>query len=222
MRKKHWRTPSTVYGEEDEVLDTELLYIFKNWEMYLQLLDVNNPKDLATNYRGAETVIFTRRWRPSTYCLEPFVDTPLMNFNRIELARVLSEISGLTADKIEIAKAPGTFPCDGSLLSIHEDITWVPLLGPDGDIDDGSFKYPCNVQSDGDVVYWRDKGEPLKKLTEQERREILGRENSDSMATTSTSYSTVSASPRKERPLRIFIDSPKSSIAKESIEPELD
>lgn len=209
-----------MYGDEEEVLDTELLYIFKNWEMFLQLLDTSNPSDVASNYRGAETVIFTRRWRPSTFTLEPFVDTPLSQFNRIELGRILGEASGLSPDKIEIAKAPGTFPCEGSLLGIHDEITWVPLLTTDGDIDDGAFKYPCNVQTDGDVVYWREKGEPLKKLTEQERREILGRENADSAAT-GTSYSTVSTSPRKERPLRIFIDSPKSSV-KETIEPDLD
>ncbi len=222
LRKKHWRTPSTVYGDEEEVLDTELLYIFKNWEMFLQLLDVNNPHDVASNYRGVETVIFTRRWRPSTFTLEPFVDMPLVKFNRIELGRRLSDLSGLSIDKIEIAKAPGTFPCEGSLFSIHEDITWTPLLTNDGELDDGSFKYPCSVQTDGDIVYWREKGEPLKKLTEQERREILGRENADSAATGTSSYSTVSASPRKERPLRIFIDSPKSSIVKETIEPDLD
>jgi ubiquitin carboxyl-terminal hydrolase 47 len=220
LRKKHWRTPSTVYGAEEEVLDTELLYIFKNWEMFLQLLDVNNPLELSSNYRGAETVIFTRRWRPSTFTLEPFVDTPLAEFNRIVLGRKLSEVSGLKPEQIEIAKAPGTFPCEGSLLGIHDDITWVPLLTTGSD-DDGSFKYPCSVQTDGDVVYWREKGEPLKKLTEQERREILSRENTDSTAS-GTSYSTVSASPRKERPLRIFIDSPKSSSVKETIEPDLD
>ena len=220
LRKKHWRTPSTVYGDEEEVLDTDLLYIFKNWEMFLQLLDINNPYDLASNYREAETVIFTRQWCPSTFTLGPFVDTPLRYFTRIELGRMLSESSGLSVDKIEIAKAPGSFPCEGSLFSIHDDITWIPLL-TEGEPDDGSFKYPCNVQTDGDVVYWREKGEPLKKLTDQERREILGRENADS-ATGTSSYSTVSASPRKERPLRIFIDSPKSSVVKESAEPDLD
>ena len=220
MRKKHWRTPSTVYGDEEEVLDTELLYIFKNWEMFLQLLDVNNPSDLSSNYRGAETGIFTRRWRPSTFTLEPFVDTPLAELNRIMLGRKLYEMSGLKPDQIEIAKAPGTFPCEGSLLGIHDDITWVPLMTTGLD-DDSSFKYPCCVQTDGDVVYWREEGEPLKKLTEQERRDILSRENTDSTASR-TSYSTVSASPRKERPLRIFIDSPKSSSVKETIEPDLD
>lgn len=220
MRKKHWRTPSTVYGDENEVLDTELLYIFKNWEMFLQVLDVNDPYDVASKYRGAETVIFTRRWRPSTFTLEPFVDTPLAEFNRIVLGKKLFEMSGLNSDQIEIAKAPGTFPCEGSLLGIHDDITWVPLLTTGFD-DDGSFKYPCSVQTDGDVVYWREKGELLKKLTEQERREILSRENTDA-SVSGTSYPSVSASPRKERPLRIFIDSPKSTSVKETVEPDLD
>lgn len=220
LRKKHWRTPSTVYGDENEVLDTELLYIFKNWEMFLQVLDVNDPYDVASKYRGAETVIFTRRWRPSTFTLEPFVDTPLAEFNRIVLGKKLFEMSGLKPDQIEIAKAPGTFPCEGSLLGIHDDITWVPLLTTGFD-DDGSFKYPCSVQTDGDVVYWREKGELLKKLTEQERREILSRENTDA-SVSGTSYPSVSASPRKERPLRIFIDSPKSTSVKETVEPDLD
>lgn len=188
--------------------------------MFLQLLDVNNPSDVASNYQKAQLVIFTRRWRPSTFTLEPLVDTPLLNPDRFELARVLGEASGLSADKIEIAKAPGIFPCEGPLLGVHDDISWTPLLATDGSIDDGFFKYPCNVHADGDVVYWREKGEPLKKLSDQERREILFRENFDNLTGTS-SYSTASASPRKERPLRIFIDSPKSSV-KETVEPDLD
>lgn len=219
MRKKTWRTPSNVYGDEEDLLNYELMNLYKNWEMFIQVLDFDNPEDVAAKYEGAEMVVFTRRWRPSTFTLEPFVDTPLRSLSRIELGQLLTKMSGLSPENIEIAKAPGTFPCEGSLLAIHDDITWVPLVSADEETDHGSFKPPCDIGWDGAVIYWRDKNEPLKKLTEPERREIISKESWDS--TGSSSYTAVSASPRKERPLRIFIDSPKSSV-KESTEPDLD
>ena len=189
-----------------------MMYIFKNWEMFLQTLDLEDPKDLALNYRGADMVLFTRRWRPSTYTLERFIDVPLPTFTRAELGKKLSELSGGTVpvDHIEVAKAPGTFPCEGSLLGIHDDLTWVSVLAEDGST---TFKWPCSIQNDGDVVYWRDNNEELKKLTDAERKEILRRENGgeDPTATSSTSNYSVNTSPRKERPLRIFLDEPGST-----------
>jgi len=131
LRKKIWRTPSTVYGEDEETIDTSLPYLSKNWEMYLQVLDLNNPDAMAKNYRGADTTIFARRWRPSTYTLEAFVDIPLTTVSQLELGEKLAKISQLPVDSIEIAKAPGTFPCEGSVLNIHDDITWVTLSSDD-------------------------------------------------------------------------------------------
>lgn len=50
--------------------------------------------------------------------------------------------------------------------------------------------------------FFRDKNEPVKRLTTEERLEISKKENASS--TTST-YS----SPRRERGLKIYLDSPK-------------
>ena len=196
-----------------------MMSIFKSWEMFIQVLDLNNPNEVAGKYRGAETVIFTRRWRPSAFALDDLADTPLFEFKRSELGRILSRSSDVPFENIEIAKVSGTFPCEPSLFGIHDNLTWVPVVaGPD---DDGAFKYPCNVQTDGEVVFWRDKTEPLKKLTDQERREIERREGGDS-AGGGASYSNASPSSRKERPLRILLDSPKTSISKDITEPDLD
>lgn len=184
--------------------------------MYAQVLDLTNEYDVAANYSNANTVIFTRRWHPSTLTLDKFIDTPLTSLDRMELGRMLTNMSELPAERIEIAKAPGTFPCEGSLLAIQDEISWSPLLSDDGS---STFKYPCSIQSDGDVLYWRDKDELVKKLTEQERREMLRRENSDSG--NPTSVTTTYSSSRKERPLRIFLDSPSTSV-KQNQEPELD
>jgi len=213
LRKKIWRTPSTVYGEDEETIDTSLPYLSKNWEMYLQVLDLNNPEAVALNYRDADTTIFARRWRPSSYTLEELVDIPLTAISQLELGEKLTKISQLPVDSIEIAKAPGTFPCEGSVLNIHDDITWIALSSEDASTD---FKWPCCIQNDGDIVYWRHKAEPLKKLTEEERKEILKRENGgDSVAVDAAYPATVSSSPRKERPLRIFLDTPSSTKVKE-------
>jgi len=131
LRKKIWRTPSTVYGDDEETIDTSLPYVSKNWEMYLQVLDLDNPEALAVNYRGADTTIFARRWRPSSYTLEELVDIPLSALSQLELGEKLAKISQLPIESIEIAKAPVTFPCEGSVLNIHDDITWVALRSDD-------------------------------------------------------------------------------------------
>ena len=203
-----------MYGDEEDALDTEMLYIFKNWEMFLQLLDPEKSDDVVSNYRGSEICIFARRWRPSTLTLEPFVDVPLAALSRIELGKKLSEMNAISIERIEITKAPGSFPCEGSVLTIHEDTTWCPLTCEDGST---VFKWPCSVQNDGDVVYWRDKDEEVKKLSEQERKEILRKENGD--APVDRTYATSSSS-RKERPLKIFVDTtcPAAAVHKDDIE----
>ena len=120
-----------MYGEDEETIDTSLPYLSKNWEMYLQVLDLNNPEAVALNYRDADTTIFARRWRPSSYTLEELVDIPLTAISQLELGEKLTKISQLPVDSIEIAKAPGTFPCEGSVLNIHDDITWIALSSED-------------------------------------------------------------------------------------------
>jgi len=215
LRKKIWRTPTTVYGDDEETIDTSLTYINKNWEMYLQLLDRDNVDDVDRKYRGADTTIFVRRWRPSSYTLEEFIDVPLRAITQLELAEKLSTISQLPAERMEIAKAAGTFPCQGSVLSIHDDLTWLPVH------DSSESSSPCCVQNDGDVIYWRDRSEPLKKLSEVERKEIWVKENGDSASSdTASAYSSVpcSSSPRKERPLRILLDTPTPTVPKPDIE----
>ena len=78
------------------------------------------------------------------------------------------------------------------------------------------FKWPCCIQHDGDIVYWRHKAEPLKKLTDEERKEIWKKENGGEPVAADTTYpTTVSSSPRKERPLRIFLDTPTCTNVKE-------
>ena len=206
LRKKNYRTPSVVYGDEDELVDPDKMYIYKNsWEMFLQVLD--RPGLEAAHFRGAETSVFTRRWRPSTLTLEEMVDTPLATLNRAALAAALAT-EDLPGQRIEIARAAGTFPCDGSLLAVQEELSWTPLLDEqDEEGRSSDFRYPCNIQTDGEMIYWREKGEQLKPMTEAERRDLARRDLNGVDMASSTAPST-SYSPRKERPLRILLDSP--------------
>ena len=123
---------------------------------------------------------------------------------------------------MQVAKAPGAFPCEGSLLAVHDDLPWVTLL--DGDDDDDSFRCPCALQNDGDVVYWRDAAEPLKKLSDAERRDIVRRENgghdpadaagaggvAPAASVSSCAGAAFAVKSGKERPLRIFLDEPST------------
>jgi hypothetical protein len=166
LRRKNFLVPFFVeYSNDEKVIDTKRMVILKDWELYMQVLDLNDENETAAKYPASCTALFTRRWYPSTLKLGDFVSTPLPRLDRIELARVLTTSSGLPPERIEIAKAPGQFPCEES-CSIGK-VAWVSLLSHDGSPE---FKHPCNIEIDGDVVYWRDKDEKSKMVTKKKRR----------------------------------------------------
>lgn len=81
-----------------------------------------------------------------------------------------------------------------SVLQIHDKLQWTstPVQPED---------YTSNLQ-DGNVVYYRDKTEPLMELTPEERKELTKKD-----IRSSSTYS-----PRKERALKIYVDaSPKKA-----------
>ncbi|ELV11214.1 Ubiquitin carboxyl-terminal hydrolase 47 [Tupaia chinensis] len=136
-----------------------------------------------------------RRWRPSEMKLDPFQEVVLESSSVDELREKLSEISGIPLEDIEFAKGRGTFPCDISVLDIHQDLDWNPKVST-------LNVWPLYICDDGAVIFYRDKTEELMELTDEQRNELMKKESSRLQKTGHR----VTYSPRKEKALKIYLD----------------
>uniref|UniRef100_A0A8C9FJL2 Ubiquitin carboxyl-terminal hydrolase 47 n=1 Tax=Pavo cristatus TaxID=9049 RepID=A0A8C9FJL2_PAVCR len=107
----------------------------------------------------------------------------------------LSELSGIPLENIEFAKGRGTFPCDISVLEIHQDLDWNPKVST-------LNVWPLYICDDGAVIFYRDKTEELMELTDEQRNELMKKESSRLQKTGHR----VTYSPRKEKALKIYLD----------------
>ncbi|KAJ8777599.1 hypothetical protein J1605_014252 [Eschrichtius robustus] len=136
-----------------------------------------------------------RRWRPSEMKLDPFQEVVLESSSVDELREKLCEISGIPLEDIEFAKGRGTFPCDISVLDIHQDLDWNPKVST-------LNVWPLYICDDGAVIFYRDKTEELMELTDEQRNELMKKESSRLQKTGHR----VTYSPRKEKALKIYLD----------------
>uniref|UniRef100_UPI00358FDFB7 ubiquitin carboxyl-terminal hydrolase 47 isoform X2 n=1 Tax=Myxine glutinosa TaxID=7769 RepID=UPI00358FDFB7 len=186
LRKKTWKNPGTIFLDSQAYEDN--IPIFSNWEVFLELLD---GPDRMTSM--SQLAVLARRWRPSQLILEQFQEVVLETNTVEELKMQLSEISGLSVEDIEFSKGRGTFPCDMSVLDIHQDLEWNPKVST-------LNVWPLYICDDGAVVFYRDRREELLELPDERRNELQKRENMRLQRTQ------VSCSPRKEKALKIYVD----------------
>ncbi|XP_026465548.1 ubiquitin carboxyl-terminal hydrolase 47-like isoform X2 [Ctenocephalides felis] len=212
VRKKNWKNPAKIYLDSMNFMDDISLY--SNWEIFIQdLLPLhgnaqssncveNNaaPHSFEIKTNPDQLVLFVKRWRPSELKLDDFQEVVLDGLTIDELKEKLHHLSGIAVEDIEIAKAPNNFPCETSVLTIHNDQEWNPQANT---LD----SFPLHVYEDGSVFYYRDKNEELKELTAEEKREIMAKEGHRFGRQSSL---TSTHSPRRERALKIYLDnSPK-------------
>uniref|UniRef100_A0A8C7XZB5 Ubiquitin carboxyl-terminal hydrolase 47 n=1 Tax=Oryzias sinensis TaxID=183150 RepID=A0A8C7XZB5_9TELE len=188
LRKKTWKNPGTVFL--DCHVYEEDISISSNWEVFLEVL--NEPEKMKSM---SQLAVLTRRWSPSTMKLGPFQEVILESSSVEELKEKLSEISGITLENLEFAKGRGTFPCDISVLEIHQDLDWNPKVST-------LNVWPLYICDDGAVVFYRNSTEETLELSEDERNELMKKESSRLLK---TGYR-VSYSPRKEKALKIYLD----------------
>ncbi|KAL1007232.1 hypothetical protein UPYG_G00083780 [Umbra pygmaea] len=188
LRKKTWKNPGTVFL--DYHIYEEDINISSNWEVFLEVLDA--PEKMKSM---SQLAVLTRRWTPAQMKLEPFQEVVLESSSVEELNEKLSEISGIPLENLEFAKGRGTFPCDISVLEIHQDLDWNPKVS-------ALNVWPLYICDDGAVVFYRDKKEESMELSEDERNELMKRESSRLLKTGHR----VSYSPRKEKALKIYLD----------------
>nr|XP_053631124.1 ubiquitin carboxyl-terminal hydrolase 47-like [Cherax quadricarinatus] len=197
LRKKSWKNPQTIYLDDQKFDDDISLY--SNWELFLQVIEGPEPR----RSNAEELAIFVKRWRPSMYTTDPLVEIIISKPTAEVLKEKLSEISGIEAENIEFAKGKGTFPCDMSVMDITNDLDWTVRSSQ---LD----QRPFYILDDGSMIYYRDKTEKLKELTEDERRELVKSENRRlnrdlqySCPSSSTTYSTLRS---KEKGLKIYLN----------------
>ncbi|XP_015277116.1 PREDICTED: ubiquitin carboxyl-terminal hydrolase 47 isoform X2 [Gekko japonicus] len=188
LRKKTWKNPGTVFL--DYHVYEEDINISSNWEVFLEILDgAEKMKSMS------QLAVLSRRWRPSEMKLDPFQEVVLESSSVDELKEKLSEISGILVENIEFAKGRGTFPCEISVLEIHQDLDWNPKVST-------LNVWPLYICDDGAVIFYRDKTEEVVELTEEQRNELMKKESSRLQKTGHR----VTYSPRKEKALKIYLD----------------
>ncbi|XP_048401624.1 ubiquitin carboxyl-terminal hydrolase 47 isoform X2 [Stegostoma tigrinum] len=188
LRKKTWKNPGTIFL--DYHIYEEDINISSNWEVFLEAL--NEPEKMKSL---SQLAVLTRRWRPSCMMLEPFKEIVLESSSVEELKEKLHTISEIPIENIEFAKGRGTFPCDISVLEIHQDLDWNPKVST-------LNVWPLYICDDGAVIFYRDKSEAQMEMSEEQRNGLLKKESSRLQK----SGHRVNYSPRKEKALKIYLD----------------
>uniref|UniRef100_A0A8C1NGT5 Ubiquitin carboxyl-terminal hydrolase 47 n=1 Tax=Cyprinus carpio TaxID=7962 RepID=A0A8C1NGT5_CYPCA len=182
LRKKTWKNPGTVFL--DYHVYEEDINISSNWEVFLEVLE--EPERMKSM---SQLAVLTRRWCPAQMKLEAFREVVLESSSVEELKEKVYLILLL------LLQGRGTFPCDISLLEIHQDLDWNPKVST-------LNVWPLYICDDGAVIFYRDSTEELIELSEEERNELMKKESSRLLKTGHR----ISYSPRKEKALKIYLD----------------
>uniref|UniRef100_A0A1B8Y4F4 Ubiquitin carboxyl-terminal hydrolase 47 n=1 Tax=Xenopus tropicalis TaxID=8364 RepID=A0A1B8Y4F4_XENTR len=191
LRKKTWKNPGTVFLDY-HVYENES--ISSSWEVFLEALDETEKMKSMS-----QLSLFTKRWRPSELKLDPFKEIVMESNSVDELRDKICDISAIPLENLEFAKGRGTFPCDISVLEIHQDLDWNPKVST-------LNAWPLYISDDGAVIFYRDKMEELVELTDEQRNDLAKKESSRLQKTGHR----VTYSPRKEKALKIYLDGPSN------------
>ncbi|KAM7354871.1 ubiquitin specific protease 47 isoform 2-T2 [Cochliomyia hominivorax] len=159
--------------------------------------------DAVANTDDDSLTIFVRRWHPESFQLGKFQEITLQKNS--EIRNAISNLSGIPEDNIAYTKANGYFPYTNvSLLTIHSAMTWFSVPST---LD----KYPLSSAVSGNLFFYKDDTVELKELTTDERREMSNKEKTrlDRLGCMSSSR----FSPRRERALKIYLDSPATTAS---------
>ncbi|KAK9499634.1 hypothetical protein O3M35_002645 [Rhynocoris fuscipes] len=189
LRLKDWKTPgrvlldNEVWNEEGSSSCTEL---------FVEALE--KPEEVNSN---TVLLVFTRRLSPSTLTIGPYVEIALNSTSVQDFKNKLSEISDIPAQHIKFAFTTVVFPCDMNVFTVNN-------------LDWDDVRRLKNCEPAGHVVYYKDDREEMKTLTKEEQLEVNSLETSNPSTPT---YSYISGySPRKEKALKIYLDTPSRRV----------
>uniref|UniRef100_A0A673FZ85 Ubiquitin carboxyl-terminal hydrolase 47 n=1 Tax=Sinocyclocheilus rhinocerous TaxID=307959 RepID=A0A673FZ85_9TELE len=186
LRKKTWKNPGTVFL--DYHVYEEDINISSNWEVFLEVLEESERMKSMS-----QLAVLTRRWCPAQMKLEAFREVVLESSSVEDFRCPSCSASDLIL--LFLLQGRGTFPCDISVLEIHQDLDWNPKVST-------LNVWPLYICDDGAVIFYRDSTEELMELSEEERNELMKKESSRLLKTGHR----VSYSPRKEKALKIYLD----------------
>lgn len=193
LRRKCWKNPGNIYSD-GQAFDGQDICLVPNMDLLLEVLDA--PDQLRIK-REEQLSIYVRRWSPSKYELGGIAEIIVDEDSSNDLIKKISAVSGLKEESVQFCKISGVvFPYDLSVFEIHTGLSWVPR-----DNSHSTLK-TLSVYSDGAVFFYRDKTEPLKVLSSEEKKELQQRENARVLPATSS----ITSSWRKERALKIYMD----------------
>ncbi|KFB43249.1 AGAP007106-PA-like protein [Anopheles sinensis] len=185
LRRKGIKYPAAVYKDDERIgKDVTLTQQVEVFLQEVEDLERVTPNDVN------DAVLLLRRWHPSERKLGNFQE--ILHTEEVELKERLSQISGIPVENIEYVRIQhSSLQCD-NVLNIHG-LNWISK--PHYAVDDSVLFIH------GTLLYYRDRTEPLKELTADERKELAKKDTTR----TGSTYS-----PRKERALKIYLDaSPK-------------
>ncbi|XP_017483613.1 PREDICTED: ubiquitin carboxyl-terminal hydrolase 64E isoform X2 [Rhagoletis zephyria] len=192
---KGGRNPIKIMSD-DETLGTDLRSSVAAEFLVQECEDGVNPQV------GEDSLtIFVRRWYADKLQLDKFQEITLEKNS--EIREELAKITDIRQEHIAYSKINGSFPCTNiSLLSINSTLSWFSIPAT---LD----KYPLTTTVNGNVYFYKDVTKAPKEPTTEERRELSAREKLrlDRLGCMSTSL----YSPRRERALKIYLDSPQSN-----------
>lgn len=195
---KGGRSPIKIFSD-DETLGTDIRTT-SSMEYLIQECEDGttvNPDD------EDNLTIFVRRWHPDTLQLDKFQEITLEKHS--EIRSVLSNLSSIPEDNVSYTKVNGYFPYTNvSLLTINSTMSWFSMPAT---LD----KYPLTSTVSGNLYFYKDATSEPKELTPEERREMSAKEKTrlDRLGCMSTSR----FSPRRERALKIYLDSPATTAS---------
>uniref|UniRef100_A0A1X7T9H2 Death domain-containing protein n=1 Tax=Amphimedon queenslandica TaxID=400682 RepID=A0A1X7T9H2_AMPQE len=152
LRYKNRASPVTVY------VDHELIDVYSR-EMYVEPLKGPEKK---RHYDQKQ--VYVIRWRPSQCSVDPIEEIIPDNDDSKHAIGKLSELSGVPAEYIYCTKSQ-SFPVEISCLDIENKLDWYSISSDRDSL--GLYYY-----DDGHVIYYKDKRERMKELTDKERSEI--------------------------------------------------
>lgn len=189
LRRKNWKNPGRVYV--DNQVFEENIKVYASFEVFLEILE--GPERMTSpDYLS----LYVRHWHPSTLTLDVPKEVVLEESTVEHLKQEICEVSGIPVENLELCKGRGQFPCESSILEIHEsDFGWASDMTSLG-------ASPLLISDDGAVVYYRDKTEELLEISEEKKQEIMTKENAKSNSSTTR----VGRFSHKEKALKIYTD----------------
>ncbi|XP_019862080.1 PREDICTED: ubiquitin carboxyl-terminal hydrolase 47-like [Amphimedon queenslandica] len=150
LRGKKGVSPSTVY------LDDEVINANKD------ILYVESLKGPEKMKHAAQVQVYVVRWRPSQCSVDPIEEIILDNrYDPKDFIGKLSELSGVPAEYIYYTEGL-LFPVGISCLDIENKFNWYSISSVK--------RSSLGLYDDGRVLYYKDKRETMKELTDKEIR----------------------------------------------------